>query len=667
LAEFERQRFRTDIQGLRAIAVGLVVLYHAGLPGLGGGYIGVDVFFVISGFLITNHLLADLFRSGKIGFASFYAKRARRILPASLLVVVLTASASLLWIAPLQLKAVFQDAAATALYVPNMLFAVQNTDYLSDQTPSLFQHYWSLGVEEQFYIVWPALIGAGFVLVRRSERGLFWGLAALVVISFAAGAYVTTVAQPWAFFSLPTRAWELGVGGLLAFGVRSPRWRPSPAVARLGGWFGLSALVAAGFLYTDATVFPGLAAIGPVIASAAVIYFGNWRSRGDPSVLLSLRGIVFIGTISYSLYLVHWPALVIPAQAGGVDRELPTWLTLVIAVACVPIAWALYRWVERPAQKWPSLTALRPRATLFAAVGASLLICAISAAAIYGTARMDLATSDAAPSPAFSSPPSYTPFVPSNLSPKLRQAAESNPEVYSNGCHLDEATVEPKGCEFGDNAAAPLVELFGDSHAAQWFPALSALAENGSIRLRVDTKSSCPSVRIPKLKDGEPYVTCDAWRASVIDELTSLQPDVVVLANYARSAGFTQGKGFATAWGDGLQATIDALPVAAEVYVLADSPTLPFVPAVCLSANVSAAYACGAPRAIAVSTELNDVESAAASAAGARYVDMTAFICSTDVCNPITGNVLIYRDSNHLTTQFTAGLSDQMGQALGLI
>jgi peptidoglycan/LPS O-acetylase OafA/YrhL len=299
LAEFERQRFRTDIQGLRAIAVGLVVLYHAGLPGLGGGYIGVDVFFVISGFLITNHLLADLFRSGKIGFASFYAKRARRILPASLLVVVLTASASLLWIAPLQLKAVIQDAAATALYVPNMLFAVQNTDYLSDQTPSLFQHYWSLGVEEQFYIVWPALIGAGFVMVRRSERGLFWGLAA-----------------PWAFFSLPTRAWELGVGGLLAFGVRSPRWRPSPAVARLGGWFGLSALVAAGFLYTDATVFPGLAAVGPVIASAAVIYFGNWRSRGDPSVLLSLRGIVFIGTISYSLYLVHWPALVIPAQAG---------------------------------------------------------------------------------------------------------------------------------------------------------------------------------------------------------------------------------------------------------------------------------------------------------------------------------------------------------------
>lgn len=652
-----RQAFRPDIQGLRAVAVLLVVLYHAGLPGLTGGYVGVDVFFVISGFLITNHLLTGILGAGRVEFGSFYAKRARRILPASLLVVALTILAAVVWIAPLQLRGVFQDAIATALYVPNMLFAFQDTDYLADTTPSLFQHYWSLGVEEQFYLVWPALLAIGFVLTRKSRRGLFWLLVGVVIASFCLGAFLTSVSQPWAFFSLPTRAWELGVGGILAFAVSSSRARPSLSMARLGTWVGLIALFAIALLYTDDTVYPGIAAAAPVVATGAVIYFGNWRARGDAGTFLSTRVMVFVGTISYSLYLVHWPALVIPEQAGGLDRELPLWLTLVIAAACIPLAWVLYRFIELPAMNWTPLTTSRASRTLLASVTASALIVAVSAGGIYIAGSTPLSSDQAAPAASPIDPPIFTSIVPNNLSPSLRGAASANPSIYSDGCHVDETVTISEGCEFGTNADAPLVALFGDSHAAQWFPALQVLADEGTIRLRVDTKSSCPSVDIPKLDDGVPYVACDRWRTDVIEQLALAEPDIVLLGNYARSSGFVQGTDHDVKWSSGLASTISQLPKASAVFVIADSPMLPFLPAACLSAHLHDAHACGAPRDVAVEERINDLERSAARMAGASYIDLTDFICSPDECDPLVGHTLIYRDSNHLTPQFVTLLA----------
>lgn len=221
----KKSSFRPDVQGLRAIAVMLVVLYHAGVQTLSGGFVGVDVFFVISGFLITTHLLESLQTHGRIPFASFYAKRARRILPASLLVAGLTVVAAWLWMPPLLMTQVFEGAVATALYVPNLLFAVEGTEYLAETSPSVFQHYWSLGIEEQFYLFWPALLTLGFWLVRRSERRLLYAVAVLTLASFIACVVWMEISQPWTFFSLPTRAWELGAGALVAFLMRTgARW-----------------------------------------------------------------------------------------------------------------------------------------------------------------------------------------------------------------------------------------------------------------------------------------------------------------------------------------------------------------------------------------------------------------------------------------------------------
>ena len=226
--------FRPDIEGLRAVAVLAVVLYHAQIPGITGGYVGVDVLFVISGFLITGLLWRETGATNTVALGHFYAARARRLLPAAAAVGAVTAIVAAVVLPPLQARSVFMDGIASALYVGNYRFATQGTDYLASGTPSPFQHYWSLGTEEQFYLAWPVLIIGTAWLLGRIGRGDAVSraapyavvLAALGAASPAAAVQCTRTSPPWAFFSLPTRAWELAAGGLVALSIR--RWRRLP-------------------------------------------------------------------------------------------------------------------------------------------------------------------------------------------------------------------------------------------------------------------------------------------------------------------------------------------------------------------------------------------------------------------------------------------------------
>src|SRR3954462_15423619 len=274
-----RSGFRPDIEGLRAVAVVAVVLFHAGVPGVPGGFVGVDVFFVVSGFLITGLLWREVRDTGKVRLARFYAARARRLLPAGMFVLLVTAAAAA-WLLPrLQARAVLGDAVASALYVGNYRLAVQGTDYLAaDTPPSPFQHYWSLGVEEQFYLVWPALlIVTAWVIFRRrraeSERSVVpfdVVLALVAAVSFAVSALWTTTLPSWAFFSLPSRAWELAIGGLVALSAGA--WRRLPAwAAGAAGWAGLALIVVGCVRLGDSTAYPGIAALLPVLGTALVV------------------------------------------------------------------------------------------------------------------------------------------------------------------------------------------------------------------------------------------------------------------------------------------------------------------------------------------------------------------------------------------------------------
>ena len=319
---------RRDIQGLRAVAIVAVVAYHAGLP-VPGGYVGVDVFFVISGYLITQLLWDELSTGGRLSFAGFYARRARRLLPSAVLVIMVTVVASVAVLGPLEATAVGKDAVACALYVGNYRFALQATNYLSAQGPtSPLQNYWSLGVEEQFYLAWPALLLAASLIGRRS-RGRHrrssadrprWPavgvLAVLGALSFWMCVSLTRSDQPWAFFSLPTRAWELAVGGLLA--LAAPHARRAPAwVLSTIGWTGLVAVAWSLAAFGPQTPFPGPAALVPVAGTGAALIAGTRRLTAGPAHLLGLAPLQSIGAVSYTWYLWHWPALVLAPHVLG--------------------------------------------------------------------------------------------------------------------------------------------------------------------------------------------------------------------------------------------------------------------------------------------------------------------------------------------------------------
>ncbi|MGH3967690.1 MAG: acyltransferase family protein, partial [Mycobacterium sp.] len=320
--------FRPDIEGLRAVAVLAVVLFHAGLPGVGGGYVGVDVFFVISGFLITGLLWREVSTAGTVRLRRFYGARARRLLPASATVGVITAIASAVLLPPLQARTVMGDGIASALYVGNYRFLLQGVDYSAPyQPPSPFQHYWSLGVEEQFYLVWPPMIIGTVWLIRRarrrtraeatsSERPYLVVLALVAAVSLAMSLVVTYWAPFVAFFALPTRAWQLAVGGLVA--LTAGQWRRLSAVpAAIAGWAGLGLILLACTQFGTSTPYPGTAALVPVLGTALVIGAGCAAPSQGCGRVLALPWMRGIGRVSYSWYLWHWPVLLLAPPLLG--------------------------------------------------------------------------------------------------------------------------------------------------------------------------------------------------------------------------------------------------------------------------------------------------------------------------------------------------------------
>jgi peptidoglycan/LPS O-acetylase OafA/YrhL len=647
-----RNALRADIQGMRGLAVGLVFLYHAKVPFIPGGYVGVDVFFVISGYLISKHLVESIDRSGRVGFGAFYARRARRLLPAALVVIVLTALASVIWLPPLQLGSMFDEAIASTLYVPNVLLAANGTNYLAETTPSMFQQYWSLGVEEQFYLVWPALL-VGAVWLTRSRRKLVLVISVLVAFSFAGCVLLSRTHQPLAFFLLPTRAWEFGVGALVAL-AGSSTVRLGRTVAAALGWTGFVLVAAAGVFYTEQTVYPGFAALAPVAGAAIMIFAGSCASPQQANPLMVLRPLTFVGDISYSLYLVHWPLLVLPQAAVGLTRPLSWTTTAVLALACLPAAYVLHRYVERRLISAAWLARARPRRTLLT----TLLVSSLLAVTFLGgqavMSRQVLSSPEVAGPTTVSVPPTSTPYVPVNLRPSLRSADGDVPSLYGDGCHLDFDATRADGCSFG-SAGAPRIALFGDSHAAQWFPALEVVARDHNLQLETYTKSSCPSVSVATQLNGSPYAACTAWRENVLRHLVADPPAMVIIANYG--APSTAGAAPTAGWQEGLSTTLARLQPVTKVAVIADSPNLGQTPSICLSAHLTSAEECGRPRQTALDSPARTAERAAVAAAGVQMIDFTDFLCTQSFCPAIIGDTLVYRDAHHLTATYSTELN----------
>ncbi|WP_081731788.1 acyltransferase family protein [Microbacterium sp. TS-1] len=659
-------KFRPDVQGLRALAVLLVLLYHASIPGFGGGFVGVDIFFVISGFLITTHLLESKLKTGRIGFVRFYARRVQRLLPAAVTVIVLTAAAGLVFVPRVMMPDELLAAVAALLYVPNMYFAYRGSDYLAGGTDSLFQQFWSLGVEEQFYLIWPLLV-AGLVWFARKRLSLVTVMIlGLAIASFSLCLVTMGSSQPWAFYSLPTRAWELAVGGIVATVLVSSRsWAKWLSVTC--AWVGLVMIVASVVVIDANAGFPAPWAVLPV-AGTALLIFGGARGVVSPVTrLLSISPAQRLGDISYSVYLVHWPMLLIPELASG--DELPFWGRVLVAAVAVPAGWVLYRTVETPLRHRPALRSAPKRVVAFAVASALVL----SGAAVVTRALVERApygSSEVAISPP--SPeefPLETEFVPANVRPGLMGARDDNASVYSSPCHQTESETGFQVCAFGDVDSPVTVVLFGDSHAANWFPALETIARERGIRLESYSKSSCSSNLVAKKFQGRAYWECDQWRAAVLDHLREESPDMIILSNFSPSSTeptsfVDQSRPTAEVWADGTRRAIDAMPSSSDVVVIEDTPRQLEDPVLCLSRHLNDAAQCATSSEAALRADVAAQEHDAVEAVGRRYIDLNDYLCNLESCPVVIGDMLVYRDAHHLTATFSKFLTPALESRL---
>ncbi|MBV7695263.1 acyltransferase family protein [Streptomyces sp. TRM70350] len=659
---------RRDIQGLRAVAVSLVVLSHSGVSHVAGGYIGVDVFFVISGFLITSLMLREWSREGRISLGRFYARRALRLLPASTLVVLVTLAGSWLFLGPLRFADYAKDAIASAWYVVNFRLAEAGTDYFNtDVPPSPFQHFWSLAVEEQFYLIWPIVLIVALKLFRRRAL-LAIPLLALATASFALNLHLTESSPSWAYFGSPGRVWELAVGALLALAAHRLHTIPRPAAAALS-WAGLAAIAYAAVAFDESTRFPGHNALVPVLGAAAVLAGGAAAGRYGAGAVLSLRPAVWIGGISYAWYLWHWPLiLIVPAAAGFGAHDGP--LRLIAALGGIVLAWLTLHLVENPMRFH---RAFKARAGRGLSVGLGLSAVAAAAAVFAaqfppvldsGVARQSTKETIAAASDPRAALVELlqqrVEKLPSNLDPSLRETAYKRSEVYTDDCALtmtDEVQTQP--CLYGDTTADRTVVLFGDSHVAQWFPALDAIARKHHWRLYSFTKNACKVSQITIEYNGGPYSTCDDWRAATLDRIRKLEPELVITSS-SNSAKLYGGGDMAQAWGKGQAETYRTLQQGrTRVLTLLDTPWPKNNAVDCAVAHPDSLSSCARHRSGAdPQPEVTEAIRAAAAAENVPTIDPYDWVCApSGNCPVVVGNTMVYRDYGHLADGFVEALT----------
>jgi peptidoglycan/LPS O-acetylase OafA/YrhL len=656
---------RHDLQGVRAVAVLGVVVFHLKQRWLPGGFAGVDVFFVLSGFFITGQLLREVDRTGRVGLRLFWGRRARRLLPASLLVLVATVVAARVLTNPLETARVARDGLYTTLFAMNWHEAAGGLSYGQDPDPSPLQHYWSLGVEEQFYLAWPLLLAVLVLVWRRrsswSPRRTLVAFAAPVgVLSFLFAFLQTTGDQPHAYYGTFGRVWQLAVGGVLAaVSVRTAGW---PA------WVGRSVrpagfVLVVGFYLWAPSVgeYPGWWSVVPTVGAAMLVLAGAPRGRREPSAwLLTSRFGQLGGRYSYSWYLWHWAPLVLVPIA--LERTLRVRELALCALGTLALAVLTYHLLEDPVRR--SAWLARPgrgRSLLF---GAALLAVGLAVSQFSLTSAENRAHDTR-----------ITTASAGVLTPQPAAAATQQARAVVDGCQLGLTTtaLAPE-CRYRKDTGKGDVVLVGDSHAGMWSGAVDAIARTNGWGLRIWTRSSCPFADIQKtVIPGSPYTACTRWRADVVQRLIAQRPSLVVVANYAQNTLHVDdprtGKGAHsrrahTLFREGMQRELGKLRTAGlKVLVIGDVPGHTRPAPDCALVHAAELSRCADPQRTAVPFGGVDVQAAKA-VPGVRYLDLTDVFCRDAICYQVVGDLLAYRDENHLTSEMAMTLAPRLADAI---
>jgi len=658
------RHFLPEIQVLRAVAVMLVVVYHFWPDSLTGGYVGVDAFFVISGYLITSHLMREADTTGTVKLWAFYARRARRLLPASILVLVFVALGTFLLLPTSLWTSTAHEVTASAFYVQNLWLASKAVTYsASNDVASPVTHYWSLSAEEQFYLVWPGLIIISCLVARRWLRGRTTttvGATLLLVTagSFGCSVWATQTHRAAAYFITPTRAWEFGAGALVVLLLR--RWVPSPVLARILRWAGLGGLLASAWFFSGATSFPGYAAALPIAATTAIIVAGD-TGPGDPSDLVfRLRPVQWLGDVSYSVYLWHWPLLVFAPYL--LRRDLGSPELVVLLLICLVVAGLSKRFVEDATRFWPRLTAT-PRATLSAAAVAMLVVAIISGTQVYAVGAREQQNvallADVSKGPCFGAPAMENRAkCPDALTalPLVAVGKADAPWAPQAGCHGTGSGPAVLTCYWGTGTPTRVVALVGDSHAEHWRGALHRIAKARNWQIYEMFAGGCPATYARSVafegraRDGE---ACRTWTAKVTAKLRTLAPDDIittafVLPNVFEPVGAGPA-GFREVWQQWLGFS--------RVTVLRDTPTTAGRnDPQCLAVHVGNPRACANPRS-SVLVDDDMMRAARAMAGKVNLVDLSDYFCDPRRCYAVIGGASIYYDYDHMSMQFSVSLA----------
>ncbi|MGA1813643.1 acyltransferase family protein [Frondihabitans sp. 4ASC-45] len=645
---------RLDITGLRALAIVPVVAYHAGVTGFSGGFVGVDIFFVISGFLITGQLIRDREATGRIHFGQFWAKRLRRLVPASTLMILLTLPIVLLVLSPEDWSKIGKQAVAALLFVSNFFFARQPDGYFAQDLnlPQPYLHTWSLGVEEQFYVVWPVLIALVVWLALKAKArprvvlAIIFGVIAVASVTVS---IVLTKTDPQnAFYLLPTRAWEFAVAALLAL---LPRDLIRSAAARTAlTAAGIVGIVAIVVLLPSSTPWPGSAALLPVAATLAVILGGMGPAdspRTLPTRILELRPLVWIGTVSYSWYLWHWPLIVLLPKAF--KSESP-WVPIFAGAIALVIAAVAYFAFENPIRFAPSLTSSVKRSIL--AAGVMTLVVGLIASGTYwqGRTASIAAERSTAQGPA--------------LPPLACDATQKSPSGISE-------------CVHGAVDSANTIVVVGDSHTRHWEAALGAAAKEADVRLIVRWDSACPTIPVQTIMtSGHVKAGCATWRTETTKLLTEIHPTAVIVSQaegYLGRIVAPDGSELSQSaqeaeWLAGYDTWLtQTKKLTDRIAVIRDNPRLHYNPNECLAAPGGTAASCASPRSKALDM-IDTLQNLSIEAQVANGVDpvftTTDRLCDQTTCQVEIDGVRVYRDYNHLSAAYTASLIPSLTEFL---
>ncbi|APU20163.1 putative acyltransferase [Actinoalloteichus sp. GBA129-24] len=657
------RKYRPELQGLRAVASLLVVVYHIWLGRVSGG---VDVFFLISGFLITGQLVRSVERSGGIQFRPLWGRMIKRLFPAALTVLAVVTAASFLLLPTNRWFQTIREIIASALYLENWQLAADSVDYLAQSNAvSPVQHYWSLSIQGQFYIVWPLLvllvIGVAKFSGNRFRLTLLGTLFAVFTASLIFSVISTANDQAFAYFNSLTRVWEFALGGLLMLGIDHINL---PKLARvLLGWFGIIALVACGLVLQVSSVFPGYMALWPTGAALLVILAGASGTRLGVDWILSSRPLEYLGNISYALYLWHWPVLVFylllrePVDGVGLAGG-----AFIIGVSVV-LSVLTYHLVENPLRRSAVGTRTPWAGYRF---GLVLLIPVLAAAgtwqytAVQRAGAYEGVMDDPDYPGAVSLTPDFTYWGEDDVvpAPPFINLSDDAVQIDRDNCQTSPHYEELRVCQNSiDGPAERHIVVVGDSHAEQWVTALYLMAEDRGWRISSMYKGACPfsvvSETFPSNED------CVEWNAAAAAQTIDLNPDLVfTTATREVRVGLTEEtpQGYLEQWRK-LEAA--GIPVIA----MRDNPRYDYKPSECVqNAGVDAAE-CSVPRAELLA-ERAPYDFMPEVPSNVSFLDFSDYLCVEDTCPPVIGNVLVYLDENHISASYMASMTPMLEEAI---